>query len=59
MSGQFDEGTVVLTDKKILLTGPAGNIGYPLAGALAQDNEVWGISPSAIPPSARRSTTSA
>lgn len=44
MSGQFDEGTVVLTDKKILLTGPAGNIGYPLAGALAQDNEVWGIS---------------
>jgi len=34
----------VLSDKKILLTGPAGNIGYPLAAALAQDNKVWGIS---------------
>jgi len=34
----------MLSDKKILLTGRAGNIGYPLADALAQDNEVWGIS---------------
>jgi nucleoside-diphosphate-sugar epimerase len=34
----------MLKDKRILLTGPAGNIGYPLAGNLAKDNEVWGIS---------------
>jgi nucleoside-diphosphate-sugar epimerase len=34
----------MLRDKKILLTGPAGNIGYPLARSLAADNEVWGIS---------------
>ena len=34
----------MLKDKKILLTGPAGNIGYPLARNLARDNEVWGIS---------------
>jgi nucleoside-diphosphate-sugar epimerase len=34
----------VLEDKRILITGPAGNIGYPLAGALAKHNEVWGIS---------------
>jgi nucleoside-diphosphate-sugar epimerase len=35
---------VVLEDKKILVTGPAGNIGYPLARELAKSNEVWGIS---------------
>ncbi len=34
----------MLEDKKILLTGPAGNIGYPLARDLAKRNEVWGIS---------------
>ena len=34
----------MLKDKKILLTGPAGNIGYPLAGNLAKHNEVWGVS---------------
>ena len=34
----------MLSDKKILVTGPAGNIGYPLATALARDNEVWGVS---------------
>jgi len=28
---------------KILLTGPSGNLGLPLARALAADNEVWGI----------------
>lgn len=28
---------------KILLTGPAGQIAFPLAEALARDNEVWGI----------------
>lgn len=34
----------MLSGKKILLTGPAGNIGYPLTRDLAVDNEVWGIS---------------
>ena len=34
----------MLRGEKILLTGPAGNIGYPLARRLAQDNEVWGVS---------------
>lgn len=34
----------MLKDKKILLTGPAGNIGFPLARNLAKDNEVWGVS---------------
>jgi UDP-glucuronate 4-epimerase len=28
---------------KVLVTGPAGNIGLPLVRALAPDNEVWGI----------------
>ncbi len=39
----------MLEDQKILLTGPAGNIGFPLARELAQDNEVWGISRFADP----------
>jgi nucleoside-diphosphate-sugar epimerase len=34
----------VLEDKKILLTGPAGGIGFPLARELAKSNEVWGMS---------------
>jgi nucleoside-diphosphate-sugar epimerase len=34
----------VLEDKRILLTGPAGNIGFPLGRELAKANEVWGIS---------------
>jgi nucleoside-diphosphate-sugar epimerase len=34
----------MLKDKRILLTGPAGNIGFPLARNLARDNEVWGVS---------------
>jgi nucleoside-diphosphate-sugar epimerase len=34
----------MLKDKRILLTGPAGNIGFPLAGNLAKNNEVWGVS---------------
>jgi nucleoside-diphosphate-sugar epimerase len=28
---------------KILVTGPAGQIAFPLAQALARDNEVWGV----------------
>jgi nucleoside-diphosphate-sugar epimerase len=34
----------VLTGEKILITGVAGQIGYPLAEYLARDNEVWGLS---------------
>ena len=33
----------MLSGEKILVTGPAGNIAYPLAAYLAADNEVWGI----------------
>lgn len=33
----------MLTDEKILITGPAGRIALPLARSLAADNEVWGI----------------
>lgn len=34
----------MLEGKKILLTGAAGNIGFPLGRSLAEKNEVWGIS---------------
>ena len=33
----------MLTDEKILITGPAGQIAEPLTRFLAADNEVWGI----------------
>jgi nucleoside-diphosphate-sugar epimerase len=33
----------MLSGEKILLTGPAGQIGFPLARHLAADNEVWGL----------------
>ena len=33
----------MLREQKILVTGPAGQIAFPLARALAKDNEVWGI----------------
>jgi nucleoside-diphosphate-sugar epimerase len=33
----------MLSDEKILITGPAGQIAFPLAEALARDNEVWGV----------------
>ncbi|MBW2268944.1 MAG: NAD(P)-dependent oxidoreductase [Deltaproteobacteria bacterium] len=32
-----------LQDQKILVTGPAGQIAFPLAARLAKHNEVWGI----------------
>lgn len=32
-----------ITGAKILVTGPAGQIAFPMARALARDNEVWGI----------------
>jgi nucleoside-diphosphate-sugar epimerase len=34
----------MLAGHKILLTGPAGNIGYPLTMALATNNDVWAVS---------------
>jgi nucleoside-diphosphate-sugar epimerase len=33
----------VLSGQKILITGPAGQIAFPLATALARSNEVWGV----------------
>jgi nucleoside-diphosphate-sugar epimerase len=33
----------MLTDKRLLVTGPAGQIAFPLVQQLAQNNEVWGI----------------
>jgi nucleoside-diphosphate-sugar epimerase len=33
----------MLRGEKILVTGPAGQIAFPLASHLAADNEVWGI----------------
>ncbi len=32
-----------LSGEKILVTGPAGQIAFPLARELAKDNEVWGL----------------
>lgn len=32
-----------LRGEKILITGPAGRVAFPLAARLARDNEVWGI----------------
>ena len=33
----------MLTDQKILITGPAGQIAFPLAQFLATNNNVWGV----------------
>jgi len=33
----------VLSDRKILVTGLTGQIGFPMARFLAADNEVWGL----------------
>ena len=33
----------MLSGEKILITGPAGQIAFPLAESLARDNDVWGI----------------
>jgi nucleoside-diphosphate-sugar epimerase len=33
----------MLDAEKILITGATGKIGYPIARALAQNNEVWGV----------------
>jgi nucleoside-diphosphate-sugar epimerase len=39
----------VLTDEKILITGPAGQIAAPLTNYLARDNDVWGIARFSVP----------
>jgi nucleoside-diphosphate-sugar epimerase len=36
-------GPDVLSDEKILVTGPAGRIAFGMAKTLCHDNEVWGI----------------
>ena len=33
----------MLSGEKILITGPAGQIAFPMTQYLAGDNEVWGI----------------
>jgi nucleoside-diphosphate-sugar epimerase len=33
----------MLRDEKILITGPAGQIAFPIAESLSKENEVWGI----------------
>ncbi len=44
----------MLQGEKILVTGPAGQIAFPLASHLAEGNEVWGISRFADPAARRR-----
>lgn len=45
---------MALTGCSILVTGPAGQIAFPLAARLARDNEVWGIARFADAASRRR-----
>jgi nucleoside-diphosphate-sugar epimerase len=44
----------MLSDEKILITGPAGRIGSGIARSLAADNEVWGIARFGNPASRER-----
>jgi nucleoside-diphosphate-sugar epimerase len=44
----------VLSGERILLTGPAGQIAFPLAAYLARENEVWGIARFSDPEARRR-----
>jgi nucleoside-diphosphate-sugar epimerase len=44
----------VLTDEKILVTGPAGQIAFPLVEYLAPHNEVWGAARFSEPGSRER-----
>jgi nucleoside-diphosphate-sugar epimerase len=43
-----------LSDAKILVSGPAGQIAFPLVESLAADNEVWGIARFSDPASRQR-----
>ena len=44
----------MLSDEKILLTGPAGQIAFPIAEYLSKENEVWGIARFGDPESRQR-----
>ena len=44
----------MLRDQKILITGPAGQIAFPLADYLARENDVWGIARFSEPGSRER-----
>jgi len=44
----------MIKGKTILVTGPAGQIAFPLAARLAKDNEVWGIARFSDPASRQR-----
>jgi nucleoside-diphosphate-sugar epimerase len=44
----------MLSGHKILVTGPAGQIAFPLAEQLARDNEVWGVARFSVPGSRER-----
>ena len=41
--GMRKQGVTMIEGRKILITGPAGQIAFPLAKRLAERNEVWGI----------------
>jgi nucleoside-diphosphate-sugar epimerase len=43
MTQQEPPASPALEGRKILVTGPAGQIAFPMARALARENEVWGI----------------
>ena len=45
--------SAILEGRKILITGPAGQIAFPLARELARRNEVWGIARFGDPKSRR------
>jgi nucleoside-diphosphate-sugar epimerase len=44
----------MLSGSKILITGPAGQIAFPMAEFLARDNEVWGVARFGDPASRER-----
>ena len=46
--------SVMVTGKKILITGPAGQIAFPMAQHLATHNEVWGVARFSDPASRAR-----
>lgn len=47
-------GGTMLQGEKILVTGPAGQIAFPLAASLAAHNDVWGVARFGDPASRRR-----
>jgi hypothetical protein len=52
--GHRMQDKAVLEHERILITGPAGRIAFPLAAELARDNEVWGIARFSDPASRQR-----